>query len=68
MIASNRPHRDENPKLLVTSKQAAKALSISERTLYSYTKSGLISCVHMPSTGPKQETKGNRENRPLAYS
>jgi excisionase family DNA binding protein len=33
--------------LLMTSRQAAKALSISERTLATYTKLGLLPVVHL---------------------
>ena len=33
------------PRLLLTPRQAAKALSISEKTLYNYTKSGDIPVV-----------------------
>jgi excisionase family DNA binding protein len=35
------------PKLLWTSREAAKALSISERTLWGLTKGGKVPCVRI---------------------
>lgn len=35
------------PCLLLTPRQAAKALAISEKSLYTYTKNGLIPCVRI---------------------
>jgi len=63
MMISFNPNRTNVPQrvtLLLSTRDAAKALQVSERTLYSYTKAGLIRCVAMPSTGPKQATKAKR--------
>jgi hypothetical protein len=46
---------EKRPKLrlLVSPREAAIALQISERTLWTYTAAGLIRCVRMPSNGAK---------------
>ncbi len=36
---------DASPSLLVNSREAARILSISERTLWNLTKSGAVRCV-----------------------
>jgi excisionase family DNA binding protein len=64
--------KDEPPKpVLLTAKQAAKELQISERTLHDLTKSGVIPCVRVrrrvmytrASLATWAEGKANREER-----
>ena len=43
----HRPERTESPKLLVTAREAAAALSISERSLWGLTIQGLLRCVRI---------------------
>lgn len=42
-----RQERTESPKLLVTAREAAAALSISERSLWGLTNQGLLRCVRI---------------------
>jgi len=37
----------ETPRLLLSAREAAKALSVSERTLYSRTADGTLPCVRL---------------------
>lgn len=41
----DRQERPEPPKLLLTAREAANALSISERSLWGLTHQGLLRCV-----------------------
>ncbi len=47
-------------RLLLSAREAAIALKISERTLHSYTKAGLIRCVRLPSNGDKGTKNSKR--------
>lgn len=43
----HRQERTESPKLLLTPREAAAALSISERSLWGLTNQGLLRCVRI---------------------
>lgn len=43
----HRQERSESPKLLLTAREAAASLSISERSLWSLTNQGILRCVRI---------------------
>lgn len=43
----HRQERTESPKLLLTAREAAAALSISERSLWGLTNQGILRCVRI---------------------
>ena len=47
VMSTDSRHGQAVPRLLLTPRQAAKALSISEKTLYNYTKSADIPVVRI---------------------
>ena len=51
-MSLTQPARD-TPRLLLTSKEAAVALGISERTLYELTHSGELAPIRLPGRGIK---------------
>ncbi len=54
------PQGTATTPLLMTTKQAAKALTISERTLYSLTKSGAIPAVRLGPRGVRYDPQDLR--------
>lgn len=47
LMAMSRPEKPETPRLLLTSREAAVALSISERKLWELTNCGVIKVVRI---------------------
>ena len=47
----HRQERSESPKLLLTAREAAASLSISERSLWSLTNQGILGDEHQPLGG-----------------
>jgi hypothetical protein len=53
MIRFNSPSKPATARLLLSAREAADSLGVSDRALQEYTNRGLLACVRLPSTGKK---------------